>query len=57
MAITINREQRDAMHQEVGLDLNGLTDLWTEFNDSNYGFRGRCRPDWARRSCRPRVGL
>lgn len=24
------------MHQEVTLDLNGLTDLWTEFNDGNY---------------------
>ena len=36
MAITINREQRDAMHQEVTLDLNGLTDLWTEFNNGNY---------------------
>ena len=36
MAITINREQRDAMYQEVALDLNGLTDLWTEFNDGNY---------------------
>ena len=36
MAITINREQRDAMYQEVALDLNGLTDLWTEFDDGNY---------------------
>jgi hypothetical protein len=27
MAITIDREQRDAMYQEVVLDLNGLTDL------------------------------
>jgi hypothetical protein len=36
MALTINREQRDSMHQEVTLDLNGLTDLWTEFNDGDY---------------------
>jgi hypothetical protein len=36
MAITINQEQRDAMYQEVVLDLNGLTDLWTEFDDGNY---------------------
>lgn len=36
MAITINRAQRDAMHQEVVLDLNGLTDLWTEFDAGNY---------------------
>ncbi len=36
MAITINRDQRDAMYQEVVLDLNGLTDLWTEFSGGNY---------------------
>jgi hypothetical protein len=36
MAITINRDQRDAMYQEVVLDLNGLTDLWTEFDAGNY---------------------
>jgi hypothetical protein len=24
------------MYQEVALDLNGLTDLWTEFDDGNY---------------------
>jgi len=36
MAITINRHQRDAMYQEVVLDLNGLTDLWTEFDAGNY---------------------
>ncbi len=36
MAITINHEQRDAIHQEVVLDLNGLTDLWTEFDAGNY---------------------
>ena len=36
MAITINREQRDAIYQEVVLDLNGLTDLWTEFDDGNF---------------------
>ena len=36
MGITINREQRDSMYQEVVLDLNGLTDLWTEFNDGNF---------------------
>jgi hypothetical protein len=36
MAITINRDQRDAMYQQVVLDLNGLTDLWTEFSDGNY---------------------
>jgi hypothetical protein len=32
MAIPINREQRDSMHQEVTVDLNGLTDLWTELD-------------------------
>jgi len=36
MAITIDREHRAAMYQEVTLDLNGLTDLWTEFDDGNY---------------------
>lgn len=36
MAITINRQQRDAIYQEVVLDLNGLTDLWTEFDDGNF---------------------
>jgi hypothetical protein len=36
MAITIDRDQRDAMYQEVVLDLNGLTDLWTEFDAGNY---------------------
>ena len=36
MAITIKRDQRDAMYQEVVLDLNGLTDLWTEFDAGNY---------------------
>jgi hypothetical protein len=36
MAITIDRDQRDAMYQEVVLDLNGLTDLWTEFDADNY---------------------
>lgn len=36
MAITIDREQRDAMYQEVVLDLNGFTDLWTEFDAGNY---------------------
>lgn len=36
MAITISREQRDAVYQEVVLDLNGLTDLWTEFDDGNF---------------------
>ena len=35
--ITINRQQRDAIYQEVVLDLNGLTDLWTEFDDGNFG--------------------
>lgn len=36
MAITINRDQRDAIYQEVALDLNGLTDLWREFEDGDY---------------------
>ncbi|MEX1141924.1 MAG: hypothetical protein WD399_04965 [Thermoleophilaceae bacterium] len=36
MAITINRQQRDATYQEVVLDLNGPTDLWTEFDDGNF---------------------
>jgi hypothetical protein len=36
MAITINREERDATYQEVTLDLDGLTDLWTEFDAGNY---------------------
>ena len=36
MAITINRQQRDAIYEEVVLDLNGLTDLWTEFDDGNF---------------------
>ena len=36
MAITINRQQREAIYQEVVLDLNGLTDLWTEFDDGNF---------------------
>lgn len=36
MAISIRREQRDAIYQEVVLDLNGLTDLWTEFEAGNY---------------------
>lgn len=36
MAITIDREQRDAMYQEVVLDLNGFTDLWTEFDAGNF---------------------
>jgi hypothetical protein len=36
VAITINRQQRDAIYQEVVLDLNGLTDLWTEFDDGNF---------------------
>lgn len=36
MAITINRQQRDAIYQEVVLDLNGLTDLWTEFDGGNF---------------------
>jgi hypothetical protein len=34
--IAINRQQRDAIYQEVVLDLNGLTDLWTEFDDGNF---------------------
>jgi len=36
MAITIDRDQRDAMYRQIVLDLNGLTDLWTEFSDGNY---------------------
>ena len=36
MGITIGREQRDAIYQEVVLDLNGWTDLWTEFNRGNF---------------------
>jgi hypothetical protein len=36
MAITINRQQRDAIYQDVVLDLNGLTDLWTEFDGGNF---------------------
>ena len=36
MGITIGREQRDAIYQEVALDLTGLTDLWTEFNRGNF---------------------
>lgn len=36
MAITIGREQRDAIYQEVVLDLNGLTDLRVEFEAGNY---------------------
>jgi hypothetical protein len=36
MAISISREQREAIYQEVVLDLNGLTDLWTEFEAGNY---------------------
>jgi hypothetical protein len=36
MGITIGREQRDAIYQEVVLDLNGLTDLWTEFDEGNF---------------------
>jgi hypothetical protein len=36
MGITIGREQRDAIYQEVALDLNGLTDLWTEFDGGNH---------------------
>jgi hypothetical protein len=36
MAISISREQRDAIYHEVVLDLNGLTDLWTEFEAGNY---------------------
>jgi hypothetical protein len=36
MGITIGREQRDAIYQEVALDLNGLTDLWTEFDRGNF---------------------
>ena len=36
MAITINRDQRDAMYQEVVLDLSGLADLWVEFDAGNY---------------------
>jgi len=35
MGITIGREQRDAIYQEVVLDLTGLTDLWTEFDRGN----------------------
>ena len=30
------REQRDAIYYEITLDLNGLTDLWTEFDAGNY---------------------
>ncbi|HYI79586.1 MAG TPA: hypothetical protein VEW67_01850 [Thermoleophilaceae bacterium] len=36
MGITIGREQRDAIYQEVALDLNGLTDLWTEFDRGSF---------------------
>lgn len=36
MAIAIDRDQRDAMYQEVVLDLNGLTDLWAEFDAGNF---------------------
>jgi dihydrodipicolinate synthase/N-acetylneuraminate lyase len=36
VAITINRQQRDAIYQEVVLDLNGLTDLWTEFEAGDF---------------------
>jgi hypothetical protein len=36
MAITIDREQRDAMYQEVMVDLHGLTDLRTELEAGNY---------------------
>jgi hypothetical protein len=36
MGITIGRDQRDAIYQEIALDLNGLTDLWTEFDRGNF---------------------
>jgi hypothetical protein len=32
MAIQLTREQRDAIYEEVVVDLSGLTDLWTEFD-------------------------
>jgi len=36
MAITIGRGQRDAIYEEIALDLNGLTDLWTEFERGDF---------------------
>ena len=36
MAITIDRDKRDAMYEEVVLDLNGLTDLRIELDAGNY---------------------
>jgi hypothetical protein len=36
MAITIGRGQRDAIYEEIALDLNGLTDLWTEFERGEF---------------------
>ncbi len=36
MAITINREQRDAVHQEIMLDLTGVGDIFHALNGDDY---------------------
>ncbi len=36
MAITINREQRDAVYQEIMLDLSGVGDIFHALNGDDY---------------------
>ncbi len=43
MAITINREQRDAIYAEVTLDLDGIGDLAIAMNNSDYETARRYR--------------
>lgn len=43
MAITIDREQRDAIYEEVLTDLTGSGDVWAELASGNYEAARRTR--------------
>jgi chromosome condensin MukBEF ATPase and DNA-binding subunit MukB len=43
MAITINREQRDAIYQEILTDLNGVGDIWIALHSEDYETARRFR--------------